>query len=171
MTSASQSATQDEGHELGLSSLSPEHLARALRAVASELERNPALARRVSEAVYSPAESPERKRHADQGAASPVEEPAKRTSKRTDRTFTPRVVEGVSATLGTGILDPFAVRAATGEAGLRAALADLRLGSLRAIVREHQLDPHGTALHGNDAQRLRALILAASHDAESAAGN
>ncbi len=69
------------------------------------------------------------------------------------------MVEGVSATLGTGILDPFAVREASGEEGLRATLAGLRLGSLRAIVREHQLDPNGAVVRGNDAERLRALIL------------
>lgn len=145
-----------------MGNLGPEHLARALRAVASELERDPALARRVSAAVYTPTESPQRDQHAEKDPPSEGEGPAKKASKRTTRAFTPRVVEGMSATLGTGILDPFAVRAVSGEEGLRAALAELRLGSLRAIVREHQLDPGGTALRGNDAEKLRTLILAAS---------
>jgi hypothetical protein len=144
---------------LSLGELDPQHLARALRAVASELERDPALARRVSAAVYTPGEPSIQERQPEQDSLSPATAPAEKPSRRSARTFTPRVVEGMSATLGTGILDPFAVRAASGEAGLRTALAELRLGSLRAIVREHRLDPDGTAVRGNDAQRLRALIL------------
>jgi hypothetical protein len=56
--------------------------------------------------------------------------------------------------------NPFALRERLGEAGLRAALDDLRLGTLRAIVREHQLDPTGKLKGMNDAGKLRALILA-----------
>ena len=61
-----------------------------------------------------------------------------------------------------GIPDPFALRARLGERGLRAALDELRLGTLRAIVREHKLDPKGRLKGQNDEQKLRELILAAT---------
>jgi hypothetical protein len=140
-------------------------LARALRAMATELERDPTLARRISEAmrdltgVQAPAHAA-----GEQGAASATHSaepgPQEKKSKRASRAFRPRVVEGMSPALGTGIPDPFALRARLGEAGLRAALRELRLGSLRAIVREHHLDPAGAVVRGNDAEKLRALILA-----------
>jgi hypothetical protein len=76
--------------------------------------------------------------------------------------FQPRLVVGTPPTLGPGIPDPFALRQRLGEAGLRAALADLRLGTLRAIVREHRLDPSGRIARQNDADRLRTLILEAA---------
>ncbi len=141
-----------------------EELARALRAMASELERDPTLARRISEAMRDLTAAPTSS-HAqgEQGAASTTKntEAARETkSKRASRTFQPRVVEGRNPELGTGIPDPFALRARLGEAGLRAALGELRLGSLRAIVREHKLDPAGALMRGNDAEKLRALILA-----------
>ncbi len=44
----------------------------------------------------------------------------------------------------------------------RAALDELRLGSLRAIVREHKLDPSGKLAQQNDAEKLRAAILKAA---------
>jgi hypothetical protein len=58
--------------------------------------------------------------------------------------------------------DPFALRKKLGEAGLRDALASLRMGSLRAIVRQHGLDPDGQLSKQNDAAKLRAHILAAA---------
>jgi hypothetical protein len=78
------------------------------------------------------------------------------------RSFQARLVTGVDPALGPGILDPFALRRRLGVEGLAAALADLRLGGLRAIIRQHRLDPHGRGAHGNDADRLRALILDAT---------
>jgi hypothetical protein len=80
------------------------------------------------------------------------------------RAFRPRVITGASLELGPGIPDPYALRARLGEDGLRTVLAGLRLGSLRAIVREHKLDPGGNAVHGNDVQKLRALILERTRD-------
>jgi len=55
-----------------------------------------------------------------------------------------------------------------GEDGLRAALADLRLGTLRAIVREHKLDPSGKLAGQNDDAKYRALILRAMKRAKRA---
>jgi hypothetical protein len=69
---------------------------------------------------------------------------------------------GTPPALGPGIPDPFALRERLGPAGLQATLADLRLGTLRAIVREHKLDPSGRIARQNDAERLRALILEAT---------
>lgn len=133
--------------------LSPDEFARALRAIAGELERDPQLARRVAEAMR--AETP-----------APMNEPAASesdpTAKKPARTFRPRVIEGAQPDLGPGVPDPFALRARLGETGLAAALDELRIGSLRAIVREYKLDPTGKALTGTDAERLRKLILRAT---------
>jgi hypothetical protein len=171
----------------------PEDLARAVRAVAAELERDPVLAHRLAELLRElalPAPDPEgsegpdgtarrspgssRRRHAthagarteraSQKTASPSLDAAPDTPPPSTRAWHPRVIAGASAELGPGIPDPFALRARLGEDGLRAVLADLRLGSLRAIVREHRLDPDATAVRGNDAQKLRALILDRTRD-------
>jgi hypothetical protein len=44
---------------------------------------------------------------------------------------------------------------------LRTALEDLRLGTLRAIIREYHLDPQGKLIRQNDAGRLRKAIMEA----------
>ncbi len=82
--------------------------------------------------------------------------------KRAARTFRPRLVTGLSPDLGQGVIDPFALYATRGEDGLRVALDELRLGSLRAMVREHKLDPSGKLAQQNDAEKLRAAILKAA---------
>lgn len=140
------------------SSLAPEELARALRAVATELERDPALAARVA-AAMSPDPEPQ---PAPATATTETEEEPPARSKRGGKTFQPRIITGAAPELGMGIPDPFALRAHLGERGLRAALDELRLGTLRAIVREHKLDPKGRLKGQNDEQKLRDLILAAT---------
>ncbi len=80
---------------------------------------------------------------------------------RVNRSFRPRLITGASPELGAGIPDPFTLYAEKGEQGLRAALAELRTGSLRAIVREHRLDPAGRLAGNNDADKLRAAIVMA----------
>jgi hypothetical protein len=132
--------------------LTPVEFARALRAIAGELERDPQLAKRVTEAMRAETPSP--------ASAPNVPEPEP-TSKKSSRTFRPRVIEGARLDLGPGVPDPFALRARLGETGLAAALDELRIGSLRAIVREYKLDPTGKALKETDAERLRKLILRA----------
>jgi hypothetical protein len=141
--------------KLEAQTLSPDEFARALRAIAGELERDPQLARRVTEAMR--AETP-----------APVNEPAapESTMKKPTRTFRPRVIEGARPDLGPGVPDPFALRARLGETGLAAALDEFRIGSLRAIVREYKLDPSGKALKETDAERLRKLILRATASRE-----
>ncbi len=140
--------------------LRPDALARALRAVATELERDPALAERVAQAINgtpaSAAPTAER--------AAPDDEPPRATI---GRSFRPTIVTGVAETLGPGVPDPFALRQRLGEAGLREALASLRLGSLRAIVRQHGLDASGGLSKLNDAEKLRVLILAATRKGRS----
>ena len=133
--------------------LTPDEFARALRAIAGELERDPQLAKRVTEAMR--AETPQ---SASASNAPESELPAKKPA----RPFRPRVIEGARPELGPGIPDPFALRARLGENGLAAALDELRIGSLRAIVREYKLDPTGKALKETDAERLRKLILRAT---------
>ncbi|HKV84642.1 MAG TPA: hypothetical protein VJN88_08800 [Ktedonobacterales bacterium] len=137
----------------------PESLARTLRAVAAELERDPALARRVADAIAgsehdAPAPSP---------ADAPRGEPESPSGKKggVNQSFRPRLVTGASPELGSGVPDPFALVKRRGEPALRAALDELRLGTLRAIVREHKLDPGGKLARLNDAQKLREAILAA----------
>lgn len=148
--------------------LSPEALARALRAVATELERDPALAQRVAQAISETppaAPSSEQKRGGatrrarahEETTEERVQEPA---PPLVGRSFHPTIVTGVDEALGPGVPDPFALRERLGEAGLREALATLRLGSLRAIIRQHRLDPRGALAAVNDAARLRAHILA-----------
>lgn len=145
----------------------PETLARTLRAVAAELERDPDLARRVARAVVEPGpgapDAPPAKQTADtavDAAEQAMEAPAR--AKRAGRTFRPRLVTGMSPDLGQGVVDPFALYATRGEDGLHAALDELRLGSLRAILREHQIDPSGKLAQQNDAEKLRAAILKAA---------
>jgi hypothetical protein len=137
--------------------LTPDEFARALRAIAGELERDPNLAKRVTEAMR--AETPD---SVNVPAPPEPEPPAKKSA----RPFRPRVIEGARPDLGPGVPDPFALRARLGETGLAAALDELRIGSLRAIVREYKLDPTGKALNGTDAERLRKLILRATTSRE-----
>jgi hypothetical protein len=128
--------------------LSPETLARTLRAVADELERDPDLARRISGAVITPATS----------STTPPVAPSERASS-VSQTFRPRLVAGASPDLGPGIPDPFLLLTQRGEKGLRAALEELRLGTLRAMIREYGLAPRGKLTEERDAAKLRALIL------------
>jgi hypothetical protein len=148
----------------------PETLARTLRAVAAELERDPALARRVASAVAANANANANANADDTSVGASGGRPDANTdaqsadarkSKRTPRAFTPRLVTGASPELGPGIPDPFALRERLGMGGLRAALQELRLGTLRAIVREHRLDPADKLTRLNDAAKLRETILAA----------
>jgi hypothetical protein len=133
--------------------LSPDEFARALRAIAGELERDPQLAKRVTEAMRAETTAQVN------APAAPEPEP---TATKPARSFRPRVIEGARPELGPGVPDPFALRARLGEKGLAAALDELRIGSLRAIVREYKLDPSGKALKETDAERLRKLILRAT---------
>lgn len=149
----------------------PEALARTLRAVAAELERDPALAQRVADAVSTAATAPPASSTEEQadGERTSVPAPASDDASaaepkppRVNRGFRPKLVTGASPDLGTGIPDPFALYARLGAEGLHAALAELRLGTLRAIAREHGLDPKGTLARQNDAEKLRAAILKAA---------
>lgn len=141
--------------------LDPSSLARTLRAVADELERDPALASRIAAASGQTAAPIDTHPAGHRDGAPTPPDPAP-TAPRAARTFRPRLITGTAAELGTGIPDPFALRARLGREGLEAALAELRLGTLRAIIREHGLDPAGRLAHLNDAERLRAIILDAS---------
>jgi hypothetical protein len=129
------------------------------------------LARRVARAVEEPhAQAPSAPDASPDASQKPnvladapeqaVEATAK--GKRAARTFQPRLVTGLSPDLGQGVIDPFALYATRGEDGLRAALDELRLGSLRAIIREHKLDPSGKLAQQNDAEKLRTAILKAA---------
>ena len=142
--------------EQGDAPMRPDTLARALRAVATELERDPALARRVAAAVYN---TPLAVQEAAP-AASHIEDLAPPAT--IGQTFRPSIVTGIAPSLGSGVPDPFALRKRLGVDGLRDALESLRLGSLRAIIREHKLDPGGRLSKLNDAEKLRECIVRAA---------
>jgi hypothetical protein len=136
--------------------LSPQTLARTLRAVADELERDPELARRVSNSLASTGHQ-----RTAETAVSQDETITNTPSTSNSPTFRPRLIPGTSPELGPGIPDPFLLLSRRGEKGLRTALEDLRLGTLRAIIREYHLDPQGKLLRQNDAERLRKAIMEA----------
>lgn len=56
-------------------------------------------------------------------------------------------------------VNPVAILQKEGEAGLKAALAQLERSALAALIAEHNLDPAGAAADG-DASAMRAQILA-----------
>ena len=147
--------------EPSIAAMSPDALARALRAVAAELERDPALARRVASAMSGAAED-EREIRQPALSAEAVEDVGEGPAATIGRTFHPSLITGVSPDLGPGALDPFALRERLGMDGLRDALESLRLGSLRAIIRQHTLDPGGRLSKLNDAAKLRERILQAA---------
>lgn len=158
-----------------------EPLARALRAMATELERDPALARRVADAMQAPRQiardgapplrgplaSPAPTSASDDAPSEQAPDTSSPTPTRVNRTFHPRIVTGTPPELGAGVPDPFALAERLGKVGLRAALADLRLGSLRAIVRERRLDPTGRLVGVNDAAKFRAVIIEAVEAVEA----
>ncbi|MBF9134736.1 hypothetical protein I0C86_38270 [Plantactinospora sp. S1510] len=58
-----------------------------------------------------------------------------------------------------GVLDPFAVFAERGEAGLRSTLAELDLEQLRDIVAEHGMDHDRLAMKWKDSSRVVDRII------------
>ncbi len=104
---------------------------------------------------------------------TPASEPAEaaitptlRHTRRSSR-YGPPSVTGRAADLGTGIPDPFALYATGGEDGLRRALDTLRIGSLRAIIRAHGIDPQGKLGAGATEKRLMSAIIAAAKRASA----
>lgn len=146
--------------------VSPDTLARTLRAVAAELERDPALARRVAAAMSTDQATPTLSigpRGTSSGRSDPPSAPeaARPAKRRAARVFTPSIIPGVSPDLGPGIPDPFALAHRLGPEGLRAALSDLRRGTLRAMIREHGIAPAAQVARITDDAKLREMILAA----------
>ncbi|MFI5273655.1 MAG: hypothetical protein ACHQ4H_11535, partial [Ktedonobacterales bacterium] len=133
----------------------------------AELERDPALARRVASALSGDASEPPAVSPAPAHPALRTDaEPEKRAQpaaavKRTPRQFTPVIITGVSPALGPGIPDPFALARHLGPQAFREALAGLRRGTLRAIIREHGLASPARVASLNDDEKLRAIILGA----------
>ncbi len=151
----------DSSSESG-ETLSPDELARVLRAVAAGARARSCVGASGRGGDASPLS----------GGAPPLSEPelaagAARDApaqpiRRAGKAFKPKLVTVAAPALGPGVPDPFVLREQLGEDGLRAALADLRLGTLRAIVREHRLDPTGQLAGQNDDAKFRALILRAT---------
>ncbi len=154
-----------------------------LRALADAVESDPDLATRVTQGMAAPPEhsvAPEPPAIAQEitptisaatatppavapptDAPPPVEAiaPTLRHTRKSSR-FGPSVT-GRPAELGTGVPDPFAVFARDGEEGLRRALEALRVGTLRAIIRAHDLDPAGKVGASATEKRLVTAIIAA----------
>lgn len=87
--------------------------------------------------------------------------PLLRHTRRSSR-YGPPSVSGRPPELGTGIPDPFAIFARDGAEGLRSALETLRIGSLRAIIRAHNLDPQGKLSASATEKRLITAIVSAT---------
>ncbi len=128
-----------------------ESLARTLRAVADELERDPELASRIRRSL-APADPPV-------SSHTLLADEPPQSAKSASATFRPRLVTGAGPELGTGVPDPHVLLAQHGERGFGALLEGLRLGTLRAIIREYHLDPGGKLARQNDASKLRKAIL------------
>ena len=151
----------------------PPPLAQWLRALADEVERDPALAARLRDRVQPPLAAlatptathnalPEALVAPSPALISAPEPPASSlTHRRRATRFGGPAVVGRGADLGHGIPDPFALLAERGVEGLRAALQSLRAGTLRAIIRAHQLDPAGKLPESATEQRLVTAIIAA----------
>lgn len=114
-------------------------LAAFLRRLAEAIERDDALGRHLAEVA----------RESGLLAAAPTARPAV-SERRTRRA-------GAAAAAGAPP-DPFALLRERGEPGLRAALAELNLAALRAIIRTHRLDPARIAARWTARDRLVDLI-------------
>ncbi|MFC8422750.1 hypothetical protein ACFUN7_18045 [Streptomyces sp. NPDC057236] len=101
-------------------------LARVLGVVASEAARTPRFARALGKALTPPD---------PQTAPRPAERP-----KRSRR--------------APGAIEPFAVFAESGEAGLRSSLGELDLEQLRDIISEHGMDHDRLAMKWKDPRRV-----------------
>lgn len=106
-------------------------LVETLRAVAAQIEADPALAAQLMNTSAKKVEPD-----------APVE-----TAQRTTRT----VVEPP--------IDPFAVLRESGEPGLQQALATLDLAALKAIVRAYRLDPARISARWTAPERIIELIV------------
>jgi hypothetical protein len=156
--------------------------ARWLHALAEMVERNPDLAELVRRRAAPPpdplpifngegeiAHQADQPDPCDQATMSDLPAPSAdgeelgpllRHTRRASR-YGPPSVSGRAPELGTGIPDPFALFAREGAEGLRRALETLRVGSLRAIIRAHNLDPQGKLPASATEKRLITAILAA----------
>lgn len=159
--------------------VNPEIIARRLRAAAADLKHAAALVEHAAASIGSlsppapaPAPARPRARTALPDSSAALEsagslahtgrtKPSRSASKPAARVFTPSLVTGISPDLGPGIPDPFALAKRLGPDGLRAALAELRRGTLRAIIREHGIAPAAQVARISDDTRLREMILAA----------
>jgi hypothetical protein len=106
-------------------------LVETLRAVASQVEADPALAARLMAGPAPKAESGETAQEAPRPTREVVAPP----------------------------LDPFAVLRQAGEQGLQEALASLDLASLKAIVRAYRLDPARISARWTAPERIIELIV------------
>ncbi len=106
-------------------------LVETLRAVASQIEADPALAARLMGGSAKKVEAAER----TQAAARPARE------------------------MVAPPLDPFAILRQSNEQGLREALAALDLASLKAIVRAYRLDPARLSGRWTAPERITELIV------------
>jgi hypothetical protein len=131
MPRAKRSTDASAGEPTGSASLTAEALVETLRAMASQIDADPALATRLLSKPTTKAEPSET------GQATP----------------------GPARTASAPPLDPFAVLRRSGEQRLREALATLDLPALKAIVRAYRLDPARIAARWTAPERTIELIV------------
>jgi len=133
MPRAKRSTDASPGEPTGSASLTAEALAlvETLRAVASQIDADPALATRLMSKPTTKAEP----------------------------SVTGQATPGPARTVSAPPLDPFAVLRRSGEQGLQEALATLDLPALKAIVRAYRLDPARIAARWTAPERIIGLIV------------
>jgi hypothetical protein len=118
-----------------------------LRALAARAEANVALAEQIAAALRESGLLPDDK--AERTRETRTEKVRGRKSDtETAKNFSPEAAP-----------DPFVVLRERGEAGLRAALEGMELGTLRHIVRAHRLDPARISARWTTRERVVALIV------------
>lgn len=131
--------------EVAQSELTQSSVVAFLRAMATRAEQDPQLAAAIAAAL----EQSGFMRLATEGGARPTPASKRRT---------PGGGQAGGAAAQGDALDPFAVWRASGEEGLREALAGAALAELRAVVRAHRLDPARVSSRWTARERVAALI-------------
>jgi hypothetical protein len=133
------------------SSAEAQALAAFLRELANRAERDPVLAAHLRDALEASGllamAGHSRRPHAS----------AKSPSAATPRP--PHAATSPQASTASAMPDPYVLLRERGEEGLRAALAELDLAALRAMVRTHRLDPARIAARWTARERVIELIV------------
>ncbi len=154
------SDTQDEFSET---------LPKLLRAVADEMDGDPALAARIAQrlqpelaplmAIGSSEKTNQLLHNAIDGTIQETPTAGLRHGRRSSRYGAP-TVPGASAPAGA--IDPFKILQERGAEALQNALDTLRAGALRALIRKFEMDPSAKLSARANEARLREWIVSAA---------